>query len=80
MFIIMTVFPSRQCVLSVSTLLAEYSDPLFYDIFVVQQKSTGDSSLLAVPTLNLILQYNGQFVNQGDADSTSHNLRRFITL
>lgn len=57
---------SSQCVLSVSDLLAAYSEPLFYDIFMVQQSTAGDNRLLAVPTLNLILQFNGQFVNQGN--------------
>lgn len=57
---------SSQCVLSVSDLLAAYSEPLFYDIFLVQQNTAGDERLLAVPILNLILQFSGQFVNQGN--------------
>lgn len=57
---------SSQCVLSVSDLLAAYSEPLFYDVFLVQRNSAGDERLLAVPILNLNLQFNGQFVNQGN--------------
>uniref|UniRef100_A0A8B9K4Q3 Transmembrane protein 67 n=1 Tax=Astyanax mexicanus TaxID=7994 RepID=A0A8B9K4Q3_ASTMX len=53
-----------QCVLSVSDLLSGQSEPLFFDIFLVQQKTAGDRRLLAVPVLNLNLQFNGQFVNQ----------------
>ncbi|KAG9283614.1 meckelin [Astyanax mexicanus] len=54
----------QNCVLSVSDLLSGQSEPLFFDIFLVQQKTAGDRRLLAVPVLNLNLQFNGQFVNQ----------------
>ncbi|XP_062841802.1 meckelin isoform X2 [Trichomycterus rosablanca] len=68
----------QTCVLSVSALLAAYSDPLFYDVFLVQQQAPGDRRLLAVPILNLILQYNGQFVNQASNMNSWYLTRRMV--
>ncbi|XP_053468126.1 meckelin [Ictalurus furcatus] len=71
---------NQNCVLSVSDLLAAYSEPLFYDIFLVQQNTAGDERLLAVPILNLILQFNGQFVNQASNMNSWYLTRRLMMI
>uniref|UniRef100_A0AAR2LF12 Transmembrane protein 67 n=1 Tax=Pygocentrus nattereri TaxID=42514 RepID=A0AAR2LF12_PYGNA len=70
----------QNCVLSVSDLLAGQSEPLFYDIFLVQQKAQGDRRLLAVPILNLNLQFNGQFVNQATNMNSWYLTRRLVLI
>lgn len=55
-----------QCVLPVSEVLARFPEPLFYDVFLVLRSSQGERRLVALPVLNLNLQFNGQYVNQGD--------------
>ncbi|KAK1806669.1 hypothetical protein P4O66_005174, partial [Electrophorus voltai] len=54
-----------QAAFMFGTAYKQKSEPLFYDVFLVQQKAPGDRRLIAVPTLNLNLQFNGQSVNQG---------------
>ncbi|XP_017308711.1 meckelin [Ictalurus punctatus] len=71
---------NQNCVLSVSDLLAAYSEPLFYDIFLVQQNTAGDERLLAVPILNLILQFSGQFVNQASNMNSWYLTRRLMMI
>ncbi|XP_035382507.1 meckelin isoform X2 [Electrophorus electricus] len=68
----------QKCVLSVSDLLASQSEPLFYDVFLVQQKAPGDRRLIAVPTLNLNLQFNGQSVNQASNMNGWYLTRRLV--
>ncbi|XP_076869270.1 meckelin [Brachyhypopomus gauderio] len=68
----------QKCVLSVSDLLAGQSEPLFYDIFLVQHKAPGDRRLIAVPALNLNLQFNGQFVNQASNMNSWYLTRRLV--
>ncbi|KAF5904348.1 meckelin-like isoform X1, partial [Clarias magur] len=70
----------QTCVLSVSDLLAAYSEPLFYDVFMVQQNTAGDKRLLAVPILNLALQLNGQFVNQASNMNSWYLTRRLMII
>ncbi|KAK3540968.1 hypothetical protein QTP86_007693 [Hemibagrus guttatus] len=70
----------QSCVLSVSDLLAAYSEPLFYDVFMVQQNTAGDERLLAVPILNLNLQLNGQFVNQASDMNSWYLTRRLMMM
>ncbi|XP_053343427.1 meckelin [Clarias gariepinus] len=70
----------QTCVLSVSDLLAAYSEPLFYDVFMVQQNTVGDKRLLAVPILNLALQLNGQFVNQASNINSWYLTRRLMMI
>ncbi|KAL2083917.1 hypothetical protein ACEWY4_019435 [Coilia grayii] len=55
----------QSCVFSVSELLARFPEPLFYDVFLALRSSEGERRLVALPVLNLNLQFNGQFVNQG---------------
>ncbi|XP_060756170.1 meckelin isoform X1 [Neoarius graeffei] len=69
----------QNCVLSVLDLLAAHSEPLFYDIFIEQQTAEGEKRLLAVPILNLILQLNGQFINQ-DSNMNSWYLTRRLMI
>ncbi|XP_072548358.1 meckelin [Salminus brasiliensis] len=70
----------QDCVLSVSDLLAGQPEPLFYDVFLVQQKTVGDRRLLAVPVLNLNLQFNGQFVNQVSNLNSWYLTRRLVLI
>ena len=52
--------------LPVSEVLARFPEPLFYDVFLVLRSSQGERRLVALPVLNFNLQFNGQFVNQGN--------------
>ncbi|XP_066503686.1 meckelin isoform X2 [Hoplias malabaricus] len=69
----------QTCILSLADLLAAQSEPLFYDVFLVQQMNQGERRLLAVPLLNLNMQYNGQFVNQ-DSNMNNWYLTRRLML
>lgn len=55
-----------QCKIAVSKVLKDYSSPVFYDVFLeYYDEKDGQQYLWAVPVLNLNLQYNEVFVNQG---------------
>ncbi|KAL4617058.1 meckelin [Arapaima gigas] len=58
----------QSCTLSLSKIVTDFPEPLFYDIFMdVSQSrsgSSGDRILLSVPVKNLNLKFNGQLVNQ----------------
>ncbi|TRY84592.1 hypothetical protein DNTS_001329 [Danionella cerebrum] len=68
----------QSCVLSVSELLAGFPEPLFYDVFLVIQRSQEEKRLLAVPLLNLNQQFNGQFTNQGANMNNWYLTRRLM--
>ncbi|KAI1894152.1 hypothetical protein AGOR_G00112870 [Albula goreensis] len=68
----------QNCVLSVSKLLKEFPEPLFYDLFMDFSVRDGERKLLAVPLRNLNLQYNGQFVNQGSNINNWYLTRRIF--
>ncbi|KAF7691901.1 meckelin [Silurus meridionalis] len=70
----------QNCVLSVSDLLAAYPEPLFYDIFMAQQNSAGDTRLVPVPILNLNLQLNSQFINQASNMNSWYLTRRLLVV
>lgn len=55
-----------------------FPEPLFYDIFmdVGQGSSNRGRNLLSVPVQNLNLQFNEQFVNQGDHRWSSPDLQQ----
>ncbi|XP_015265310.1 PREDICTED: meckelin [Gekko japonicus] len=56
----------QKCTISVSRILKDYSDPVFYDVFLEYiDEEDGQPYLWAVPVLNLNLQYNEMFVNRG---------------
>ncbi|XP_064195930.1 meckelin isoform X1 [Anguilla rostrata] len=68
----------QNCIISVSKLLQDFSEPLFYDLFMDFSVGDGERKLLAVPLLNLNLQYNGQFVNQGGNMNNWYLTRRIF--
>ncbi|XP_072855213.2 meckelin [Pogona vitticeps] len=56
----------QKCKMAVSKILKDYSHPIFYDVFLeYYDEEDGKQYLWAVPVLNLNLQYNEVFVNQG---------------
>ncbi|XP_053251610.1 meckelin isoform X2 [Podarcis raffonei] len=56
----------QKCTISVSKILKDYSNPIFYDVFLeYYDEEDGQQYLWAVPVLNLNLQYNEMFVNRG---------------
>ncbi|MBN3315291.1 MKS3 protein, partial [Atractosteus spatula] len=68
----------QSCILPVSKILADFSEPLFYDIYMELSDGTEKKKLWAVPVLNLNLQFNGQFVNQGDNRNNWYLTRRIF--
>ncbi|KAG8441839.1 hypothetical protein GDO86_010860 [Hymenochirus boettgeri] len=56
----------QNCDITVSKMLRDYPEPLFYDVYLTYLGTDGQKHLLPVPVLNLNLQYNEMFVNQGD--------------
>ncbi|XP_069076570.1 meckelin isoform X1 [Pleurodeles waltl] len=55
----------QSCTLSLSKILMGYTEPVFFDVYLSYQQGTGQQDLWAVPVLNLNLQYNDLFINQG---------------
>ncbi|OWK61420.1 Meckelin [Lonchura striata] len=67
-----------KCKISVSKILLDFANPVFYDLFLEYNGGNGQQHLWAVPVLNLNLQYKEKFVNQ---DSNMNNwllTRRFF--
>ncbi|KPP60114.1 meckelin-like [Scleropages formosus] len=68
-----------QCILSLSSIITDFPEPLFYDIFMdVSQSSSnnGERTLMPVPVQNLNLKLNGQFVNQASNMNNWYLTRR----
>ncbi|XP_060631585.2 meckelin [Anolis sagrei] len=56
----------QKCKISVSKILKDYSNPVFYDVFLEYHNEEDKQQYLwAVPVLNLNLQYNEAFINKG---------------
>ncbi|XP_042317912.1 meckelin isoform X2 [Sceloporus undulatus] len=56
----------QKCKISVSKILKDYSNPVFYDVFLeYYDEEDKQQYLWAVPVLNLNLQYNEVFINKG---------------
>ncbi|KAG7470031.1 hypothetical protein MATL_G00135210 [Megalops atlanticus] len=68
----------QSCVLSVSKILTDFPEPLFYDIFMDFTLSSGERKLLAVPVRNLNQLFNGQLVNQGSNMNNWYLTRRIL--
>ncbi|XP_028836341.1 meckelin-like isoform X2 [Denticeps clupeoides] len=68
----------QSCVLSVSDLLTLFPEPRFYDVFLALGTSSADRRLLALPVLNLNMQFNGQFINQGSSVNNWYLTRRLL--
>ncbi|KAJ7395266.1 hypothetical protein BTVI_156926 [Pitangus sulphuratus] len=68
----------QSCKISVSKILLDFANPIFYDLFLEYNGDNGQQQLWAVPVLNLNLQYNEKFVNQGSNMNNWLLTRRFF--
>ncbi|NXO00768.1 MKS3 protein, partial [Rhinopomastus cyanomelas] len=68
----------QSCKISVSKILSDFANPIFYDLFLEYNGDNGQQSLWAVPVLNLNLQYSEMFVNQGSNMNNWLLTRRFF--
>ncbi|XP_066547524.1 meckelin isoform X2 [Amia ocellicauda] len=68
----------QSCFLPVSKLLAAFPEPFFYDLYMDFSDANEEKRLWAVPVLNRNLQFNGQFVNQGDNLNNWYLTRRIF--
>ncbi|KFP62289.1 Meckelin, partial [Cariama cristata] len=68
----------QSCKISVSKILSDFANPIFYDLFLEYDGDNGQQYLWAVPVLNLNLQYNEMFVNQGSNRNNWLLTRRFF--
>ncbi|KAM6318772.1 meckelin [Aegotheles albertisi] len=68
----------QSCKVSVSKILLDFANPVFYDLFLEYNGDNGQQYLWAVPVLNLNLQYNEMFVNQGSNMNNWFLTRRFF--
>ncbi|XP_041101457.1 meckelin-like isoform X2 [Polyodon spathula] len=68
----------QSCQIPLSKILTDFPEPIFYDIYMDFSSGSGQKSLWAVPVRNLNLQYNGQFVNQGDNLNNWYLTRRIF--
>lgn len=56
---------TSQCEISLSKILADFPSPIFYDVYLEYTDKDDRHYLWAIPVLNLNLQHNKMFVNQG---------------
>ncbi|KFP71627.1 Meckelin, partial [Acanthisitta chloris] len=68
----------QSCKISVSKILLDFANPIFYDLFLEYNGENGQQHLWAVPVLNSNLQYNDKFVNQGNNMNNWLLTRRFF--
>ncbi|KAM6410763.1 meckelin isoform 2-T2 [Pluvialis apricaria] len=68
----------QSCKISVSKILLDFANPIFYDLFLEYTGDNGQQYLWAVPVLNLNLQYSEMFVNQGSNMNNWLLTRRFF--
>ncbi|XP_037236867.1 meckelin isoform X1 [Falco biarmicus] len=68
----------QSCKISVSKILLDFANPIFYDLFLEYNDDNGQQYLWAVPVLNLNLQYSEMFVNQGSNMNNWLLTRRFF--
>ncbi|XP_037984807.1 meckelin isoform X2 [Motacilla alba alba] len=68
----------QNCKISVSKILLDFANPVFYDLFLEYNAGNGQQHLWDVPVLNLNLQYNDKFVNQGSNMNNWLLTRRFF--
>ncbi|XP_028919141.1 meckelin isoform X1 [Ornithorhynchus anatinus] len=57
----------QKCEISMSKILTDLASPIFYDVYLEYIDENQQQYLWPVPVLNLNLQNNGMFVNQGDS-------------
>ncbi|NXJ86503.1 MKS3 protein, partial [Trogon melanurus] len=68
----------QSCKISLSKILLDFANPIFYDLFLEYNGGNGQQNLWAVPVLNLNLQYSEKFVNQGSNMNNWLLTRRFF--
>uniref|UniRef100_A0A669P3D9 Transmembrane protein 67 n=1 Tax=Phasianus colchicus TaxID=9054 RepID=A0A669P3D9_PHACC len=68
----------QSCKISVSKILLDFTNPIFYDLFYEYNGDSGQQYLWAVPVLNLNLQYSEIYVNQGSSMNNWLLTRRFF--
>ncbi|NXI58330.1 MKS3 protein, partial [Chloroceryle aenea] len=68
----------QSCKISVSKILLDFANPVFYDLFLEYNGDNGQQNLWAVPVLNLNLQYSEMFINQGSNMNNWLLTRRFF--
>ncbi|XP_042726107.1 meckelin [Lagopus leucura] len=68
----------QSCKISVSKILLDFTNPIFYDLFYEYNGDSGQQYLWAVPVLNLNLQYSEMYVNQGSSMRNWLLTRRFF--
>ncbi|XP_067835444.1 meckelin [Heptranchias perlo] len=68
----------QRCTLPVSKLLSKYGDVHFYDVYMFYKGKNGEDKLWAIAVRNLNLQYNGEFVNQGNRINNWYLTRRIF--
>ncbi|NXQ92803.1 MKS3 protein, partial [Sagittarius serpentarius] len=68
----------QNCKISVSKILLDFANPIFYDLFLEYNGDNGQQYLWDVPVLNLNLQYSEMFVNQGSNMNNWLLTRRFF--
>ncbi|KAG9478738.1 hypothetical protein GDO78_012415 [Eleutherodactylus coqui] len=56
----------QKCEMSISKLLRDNPEPVFFDVYVAYGGSDGQQNIWPVPVLNLNLQHNDQFTNIGN--------------
>ncbi|XP_075682080.1 meckelin isoform X2 [Rhinoderma darwinii] len=56
----------QNCELSISKLLHDHPEPVFFDVFLTYGGSDGQQNVWPVPVLNLNLQHNDQLINIGN--------------
>ncbi|NXP53510.1 MKS3 protein, partial [Heliornis fulica] len=68
----------QSCKISLSKILLEFANPIFYDLFLEYNGDDGQQYLWDVPVLNLNFQYSEMFVNQGSNMNNWLLTRRFF--
>uniref|UniRef100_A0A8D0HDF1 Transmembrane protein 67 n=1 Tax=Sphenodon punctatus TaxID=8508 RepID=A0A8D0HDF1_SPHPU len=69
----------QSCTIPVSKILKDFANPVFYDVYLeYYSDDNGQQYLWAVPVLNLNLQYNEMFVNQGSNKNNWFLTRRMF--
>ncbi|XP_072007644.1 meckelin isoform X2 [Engystomops pustulosus] len=55
----------QNCEMSISKLLHDHPEPVFFDVYLSYGGSDGQQNIWPVPVLNLNMQHNEQFINAG---------------
>ncbi|XP_056378292.1 meckelin isoform X2 [Hyla sarda] len=56
----------QNCEISISKLLYDHPEPVFFDVYLTYGESDGRQNIWPVPVLNLNLQHNEQYINMGN--------------